>query len=218
MTAPGSQEKGFLASLFDFGFTSFVTLRFLKVIYAIWVVLILIAGVAFLIAGFSSGTTIGVIGAIIFAPLITLLYIIGARIFFEIVAMFFRIGDNTYLAVQLLGGKPSGMVGQSVATGPGYGGSAQGPWPGVPAAPGAPAGQASPYGHPQQGRPEPSTYPQPGQPPSTYPPAGQPPMNYPPSSPPSSSQPQPGYGQATDQTRRRYPDSPDNPSTPSASS
>ena len=45
MTTSNSQQKNFIASLFDFGFTSFVTLRFLKVIYAIFVVLILLVGV-----------------------------------------------------------------------------------------------------------------------------------------------------------------------------
>ena len=44
MTTSNSQQKNFIASLFDFGFTSFVTLRFLKVIYAIFVVLILLVG------------------------------------------------------------------------------------------------------------------------------------------------------------------------------
>ena len=56
MTTNNTQQKNFLASLFDFGFTSFVTLRFLKVIYAIVVVVVLLAGLAFLIVGLSTGT------------------------------------------------------------------------------------------------------------------------------------------------------------------
>jgi len=149
MTTGGSQEKSFLASLFDFGFTSFVTLRFLKVIYAIWVVLILIGGVIFLIAGLSSGTSYGILGGIIIAPILTFLYLIGARVFFEIIAMFFRIGDNTFLAVQMLGGKPvqwipSGQPGPA----PYGGGAGPAPWGGAPA-PG-PATQGQPYGYPPQ--------------------------------------------------------------------
>lgn len=195
MTAAGSQEKTFLASLFDFGFTSFVTLRFLKIIYAIWVVLILIGGVAMLIAGLSTGTAIGIIGSIILVPLITLVYIIGARIFFEIVAMFFRIGDNSYLAVQLLGGKPSGLLGGQPASAP-YGAAPQTPWPGAPAASsGGTATPSAPYGQPS------SNYPT-----ATYPQQAQPQQNY----------PQQGYGQASDQPRRQYPDAPDDRSTPPA--
>ena len=110
MTTNNTQQKNFIASLFDFGFTSFVTLRFLKVIYAIVVVVILLAGLAFLIVGLSTGTSTSILGAIIFAPLITLIYLIFARITFEVIAMFFRIGDNTFLAVQLLrGGNPGGQ-------------------------------------------------------------------------------------------------------------
>ena len=200
MTAAGSQEKTFLASLFDFGFTSFVTLRFLKVIYAIWVVLILIGGVAMLIFGFSSGTSIGIIASIILVPLITLVYIIVARIFFEIVAMFFRIGDNTYLAVQLLGGKPSGLMGGSAQPAPApYGSAPQNPWPGTPAAPsGGAAGPASPYAQSQPNYPP--SY-------SQHPQQGYPQQGY-----PQQSYPQPG--QAPDQTRRQYPDSSDDRSTP----
>ncbi len=118
MTTTNSQQKNFLASLFDFGFTSFVTLRFLKVIYAIFVVLILLGGLFFLIGGLSTGNGLAIIGAIIFAPLVTLVYLVFARIMFEVIAMFFRIGDNTFLAVQLLGGR-GGQWGQGPQ--PGYG-------------------------------------------------------------------------------------------------
>ena len=43
------EAKGFLASLFDFGFTSFVTLKFLKVIY------MLVVGLMVLYAAVSEG-------------------------------------------------------------------------------------------------------------------------------------------------------------------
>ena len=79
-----------------------MTLRFLKVVYAIVVVVILLAGLAFLIVGLGTGTSTSILGAIIFAPLITLIYLIFARITFEVIAMFFRIGDNTFLAVTVV--------------------------------------------------------------------------------------------------------------------
>jgi hypothetical protein len=177
MTTTNSQQKNFLASLFDFGFTSFVTLRFLKVIYAIFVVLILLGGLFLLIGGLSTGNALGIIGAIIFAPLVTLVYLVFARIMFEVIAMFFRIGDNTFLAVQLLGGR-GGQWGQGPQ--PGYGppapyGSqpvANAPW-GYPtggsetagAPTGTPYGSAAPqanYGQPQGNYAQPqSNYAQP---------------------------------------------------------
>jgi hypothetical protein len=176
MTPPNSSQKSFLASLFDFGFTSFVTLRFLKVIYAIMVVLILIGGAFFLIAGLSSGTSYGILGGVIFAPVFTLVYLIFTRIMFEIIAMFFRIGDNTFLAVQLLGSGKPGQSGSGAQPGfgtpPGYGAQA------VPDAPwgyGPPAGGATTA--PQYGSPQP---------------------NYGP--------PQPNYGPPNDVTRGQYVD------------
>ena len=155
---PNGEQKSFFASLFDFQFTSFITLRFLKVIYAVLVAVILLGGVVFLIAGLASGTASGVLVGLIVAPLATLFYLILARIYLEVIAMFFRIGDNTSLAVQLLGGNRPGQ-GQQY----GYGQ----PWGGAPA-PGGPAGQppASQYGPPPTGyRQPPAGY---EQPPSGY--------------------------------------------------
>jgi Domain of unknown function (DUF4282) len=152
MTTANSSQKSFLASLFDFGFTSFVTLRFLKVVYAIAVVLILIGGAFFLIAGLSTGKAYGILGGIVLAPIITLVYLILTRITFEIIAMFFRIGDNTFLAVQLLGGGRPGQSGHGAQ--PGFGAPAEYGSQAVPNAPwtyGPPAGGATPppYGQAQ---------------------------------------------------------------------
>jgi hypothetical protein len=93
---PGTQleAKSFFAGLFDFGFTSFVTLKFLRVIYTILVVAICLMGVVFLIAGFAQGG-ISAFLALILAPLMTLLYLVFARIWMETIALFFRIGENT---------------------------------------------------------------------------------------------------------------------------
>ena len=82
MTTSNSQQKNFIASLFDFGFTSFVTLRFLKVIYAIMVVIILLVGLFVLIGGLQTGNSLTIIGTIILAPLGTLVYLVLTRITF----------------------------------------------------------------------------------------------------------------------------------------
>ena len=162
MTTNNSQQKNFIASLFDFGFTSFVTLRFLKVIYAIVVVVVLIGGLAFLIAGLATARGASILFVIIFAPLVTLVYLIFARVTFEIIAMFFRIGDNTFLAVQLLrggnqgggnqgGGNPGGQW--NPAPQPGFGPP---PQYGTQAFPSAPQTAPQNYG---QSRHEPPTGP-----------------------------------------------------------
>jgi hypothetical protein len=125
--ATGSMEtKGFFAALFDFGFTSFITLRFLKVIYAVLVGLILLFGVVFLLVGLSRGGGAAV-ASIVLAPLATLLYLIMVRIYMELVAMFFRIGENTaVMAAHLTGQAPPPAT-------PGYGS-----FPGAPTGPSTP--------------------------------------------------------------------------------
>lgn len=139
MAGSGLETKGFLGSLFDFSFTSFVTLRFLRVIYALLVVLILLAGLAFFIAGLASGEAAGIAGAFIVVPLATLLYLVFARIYMEIIALFFRIGENTNRMAALMGSGPA----------PGYGGPAGPGRSGPPPQPGAPYDEPSPYGPPQ---------------------------------------------------------------------
>jgi len=128
------ETKGFLGALFDFGFTSFITLRFLKVIYAILVGLILLTGVVFFFAMATRGAA-GVLVAIILVPLATLLYLVIARVYMEVIALFFRIGENTsVMAAALTGGAPGGPSPTWPPTG---GGSYGPPNPGA-ANPGAP--------------------------------------------------------------------------------
>lgn len=109
MSEPASrlEAKGFFPSLFDFGFTSFVTLRFLKLIYTVLVALILLAGLIFLIAGLSRGGGAAVV-SIVLVPLVTLLYLIFARIYVELIALFFRIGENTAVMAAALAGGSGG--------------------------------------------------------------------------------------------------------------
>lgn len=101
--APG-QPKGFFAALFDFGFTSFVTLKFLKVIYSILVVLVLLAGLVFLIAGLSQGG-LAAVASVFLAPVVTLLYLVFIRVSMEVIALFFRIGESTSVMAAALAGQ-----------------------------------------------------------------------------------------------------------------
>jgi len=90
------EAKGFFASLFDFGFTSFITLKFLRLIYGVLVVLILLAGVVFFVASISQGG-LYILFAIVIVPIVTLIYLVLTRVSMEMVAIFFRIGENTNL-------------------------------------------------------------------------------------------------------------------------
>lgn len=91
---PVSREaKGFFASLFDFKFTSFITLRFLGVFYAVVVILILLSSALFFFAILSAGGPYALVA--IFIPIVTLVYLVLTRVCMEMIAMFFRIGENS---------------------------------------------------------------------------------------------------------------------------
>jgi uncharacterized membrane protein len=101
------ETKGFFASLFDFGFTSFITLRFLRVIYGVLVVLILLIAVVAFVGMLSQGG-LYILLAIVVVPIVTLLYLVMTRVSMEMVALFFRIGENTsMMAASASGAGPS---------------------------------------------------------------------------------------------------------------
>lgn len=86
--------RGFLGSLFDFSFSSFVTSKVIKLLYALAILLAGLTALALVVAGFSDSVLAG-IGALVISPLVFLLYVIGARIWLEIVIVVFRISENT---------------------------------------------------------------------------------------------------------------------------
>ncbi len=133
MSTPGIQERGFLASLFDFGFTTFVTLRFLKVIYGIVMVLIGLGALGVFVSLASQGAGSAVL-ALVLVPIGALLYLVFARIYLELIALLFRIAESTARIDQHLTagggagpagpGSPAGYVSQppfSPPPSPGYG-------------------------------------------------------------------------------------------------
>ena len=97
--------KGFFASLFDFGFTSFITLQLLSVIYGIVVVLVVLASVFAIGAGIYRGGAS--LFAIVVVPIAALIYLVLARVSMEMIALFFRIGQNTNLMAALASGAGS---------------------------------------------------------------------------------------------------------------
>ena len=137
MMAGAMETKGFFAGLFDFGFTSFITLKFLRLIYGVLVVVILLFGLVLLITGLSRGGGTAV-ATLFLAPLGVLLYLVLIRISMEMVALFFRIGENTSIMAAAATGQTPPPAGYGYGTsGPGgLGGPSPGPtYAGPPAAP-----------------------------------------------------------------------------------
>src|SRR5579875_1334035 len=64
-----SDAKGFVSSLFDFGFTSFVTPKVVKVVYALIVIVLGLGSLGFVLFAFLNSLLFGLLALIILAPL-----------------------------------------------------------------------------------------------------------------------------------------------------
>jgi hypothetical protein len=88
-------SKGFLASLFDFGFTSYVTPTVVKVLYVLVMVwLALSSFVLVVVAFFALGPVVGILTLIIVAPLYFLWFLALNRISLEFFVVIFRIAED----------------------------------------------------------------------------------------------------------------------------
>ena len=125
-----SETKGFFGSLFDLSFSSFVTIRLVKVLYILTLILLVLAYLAIAVAIFSGsgeearftsdGTfettdsdgnaVLGVLWLLIFGPLLLFFYLLFYRVVFELIVVVFRIFENTRDQVALLraGAGPGG--------------------------------------------------------------------------------------------------------------
>lgn len=100
-----NSPKGFLGSLFDYSFSSFVTTRIIKILYVLITIVFTLAALAFLAVGISQGPGPAV-GAVIFVPIAWLLYMIFARVALEVLIVLFRIGEDLHLIAHPGGGAP----------------------------------------------------------------------------------------------------------------
>lgn len=94
-----NDPKGFFASLLDFSFSEFITIKLVKVLYIIFLVLVALGFVAGVIAAlirmFSRGGFLPGLGMLCAAPIAALIYVILARLWTELVIVVFRIAENT---------------------------------------------------------------------------------------------------------------------------
>ena len=122
------EAKGLLAGLFDFSFSTFITLKFLRVIYGLLMALIVLFGLLFFARTASQGGT-AFLFALVVVPVMMFVYLVFARIYMELIALFFRIGENTSILVAQAGGQTAGGPGapmggggpEGPTTGYGYG-------------------------------------------------------------------------------------------------
>ena len=89
-----ASAKGFVSSLFDFGFNSFVTPKVVKVVYVLIMIVLGLAGLAFAVSAFTYSAIAGILVLLIVAPLFFFVYLALWRIALEIFVVIFRIADD----------------------------------------------------------------------------------------------------------------------------
>ena len=92
---PVSQDeaRGFFAALFDLSFTTFITTKFIKFAYILFILIAGLGALALIAKGFDIGTGAG-LGALVLSPIVFFIYLIGFRILLESVINAFRITEH----------------------------------------------------------------------------------------------------------------------------
>jgi len=89
-----ARGKGFVASLFDFGFTSFVTPKLVKALYVLATLWTGLWALIFIRIGFHYGVTAGLFMLILVVPVFALLSLGAIRVFLELFMVLHRINEN----------------------------------------------------------------------------------------------------------------------------
>lgn len=103
-----TEERGFFEALFDISFTSFVTTRLVKVIYALGIIGAAIVSLWFIGAAVEVGRGGAVVFALVFAPVLFLVAVTLTRLYLELAIVVFRIADHAAEIVELLRAKEGG--------------------------------------------------------------------------------------------------------------
>ena len=96
-TAPRARgEKGFVGSLFDFSFSSFVTPKIIKVLYVLFTIWTALVSLLILIVSFRTGGMLaGIFVLIVIVPIYVLLTLGVYRVILEAFMVVFRIYEET---------------------------------------------------------------------------------------------------------------------------
>jgi hypothetical protein len=85
-------ESGFLEALFDFTFSQFVTVKLVRVLYVLMLIVAVFAAVVIVVSLFSQGLLYGLF-SILLAPLGFLLVMVVSRVWLEMMIVLFRVAD-----------------------------------------------------------------------------------------------------------------------------
>ena len=85
-----AQARGFIGSLLDFSFQSFVTPKIIKLVYFLILIGVALGALIFLVTSFAAGG-VGIVIGIIGAPIMLLLGAVIGRVYVEIIMLAFKI-------------------------------------------------------------------------------------------------------------------------------
>lgn len=97
----GGGKAGGIIEFLDFGFTKFITLKAIKILYALGLILLVLAWLGLSLAAMVSGEIVVGIVVLLFGPIGVVVYALLFRIQLELIAVIFRIGENTTKLVQM---------------------------------------------------------------------------------------------------------------------
>ena len=88
------EEKGFFGSLYDFSFSSLITLRVIRFLYVLITIVYSLAALGLFVSLLVTHTPLGIVIAVVGVPLAYLLYLTVARISLEFLIVIFTIGKD----------------------------------------------------------------------------------------------------------------------------
>jgi hypothetical protein len=89
---PEEPRKGFFGALFDTRFDNLITPSLVRFLFIVSMILLTLAYVVWVIAGFASKASTGVL-ALVLGPLVALLYLILIRVYLELIVVLFKIRE-----------------------------------------------------------------------------------------------------------------------------
>ena len=88
------ETNGFLNSLFDYSFSSFITSRIIKVLYELTTIVVALWTLLLILAAFNISSGFGLVMLVIGGPLFFLIAMIYARVGLELLMVIFRIHED----------------------------------------------------------------------------------------------------------------------------
>lgn len=95
----GVEKKGFFGALFDFSFSSFVTTKVLKLLYGLWMLVVIgvlfggIIGAIVQMTDRYGSVAVGFL-MLILAPVAAVFTLVFGRMYFELIIVAFRMAEN----------------------------------------------------------------------------------------------------------------------------